>query len=58
MTIVIDKNTTPSELEKQLNALKPTKTLNARKHLGKVKWEEDALAYQLRKRQEWDENSR
>jgi hypothetical protein len=35
-----------------------SKKLDARKHLGKVKWGEDAIEYQQSQRQQWDEGSR
>ena len=33
--------------------INPVKVIQAKKHLGKVAWGEDALAYQKRKRNEW-----
>lgn len=44
----------PEEVEKKLRTRKKTKVLRAKDHLGKVKWNEDPLAYQIRKRNEWD----
>ena len=45
---------TPRLLTKALSALKPGKIFDAKKHLNKVKWEEDPLEYQKRMRNEWD----
>jgi len=36
---------------------KHTKKLNAKRHLGKVKWNEDPLEYQKRVRNEWDSHN-
>jgi len=33
---------------------KHSKKFDAKRHLGKVKWNEDALSYQKRIRGEWD----
>ncbi len=54
MTITVKKHTTPKQLNEGLANRKSTKVIRAKKHLGKVKWGEDALAYQKRKRNEWD----
>jgi hypothetical protein len=54
MTIILKSRTTPKEVDKKLRSRKPTKVINAKKHLGKVSWGEDALTYQQRKRNEWD----
>ena len=53
MIIQLDRNVTPQQVEKKLHRRKPTKVIRAKKHLGKVKWGEDALTYQKRKRNEW-----
>jgi hypothetical protein len=45
---------TPAQIEKKLQSSKLTKVIHAKKHLGKVKWNEDPLAYQKKKRSEWD----
>ena len=39
-------------LNEILRKIKHTKKLNAKRHLGKVKWAEDALEYQKRLRDE------
>lgn len=54
MTIHLKSTTTPKAVEKKLRGRKATKVIDAKKHLGKVKWGEDALTYQKRKRNEWD----
>ena len=54
MVISINKSVTTEQVDEQLLTLKPKKVLHVAKHLGKVKWEEDALAYQKRKRDEWN----
>jgi len=42
------------ELNEALKKIKRTKKLDAKRHLGKVKWGEDALEYQKRLRDGWD----
>jgi len=44
----------PKKLSEALRNIKPTKTFSAKKHLGKVKWNEDAVEYQKRLRDEKD----
>jgi hypothetical protein len=41
-------------LDNALKKIKPAKAFKAFKHLGKVKWNEDALEYQKRLRNEWN----
>ncbi len=40
------------EFDAALRKIKPTKVLLANRHLGKVKWNEDALTFQKRMRDE------
>jgi len=54
MVIKLKKNTTSKQLNEKLLNRKPAKVIQAKKHLGKVNWGEDPLAYQKRKRNEWD----
>lgn len=53
MVITVNNNITPEQVEKELRNRKPTKVIRTKKHLGKVKWGQDALAYQKKKRNEW-----
>ncbi|WP_352422054.1 hypothetical protein [Proteiniphilum sp.] len=54
MIITIDKSMKRQEIEKLLQHMKPRKLFLANRFVGKVKWNEDALAYQKRLRNEWD----
>ncbi len=54
MVIMVKKGMNKERLNKALRKLKNTKKFNAKRHLGKVKWKEDALTYQKRLRDEWD----
>ncbi len=54
MTITIKKKAGKEKLNEALKKLKHSKKLNAKRHLGKVKWNEDALEYQKKVRNEWD----
>jgi hypothetical protein len=54
MTNEIKKIGSAKSLAVALNNVKPVKRLNAKKHLGKVKWNEDPLEYQKRIRDEWN----
>jgi hypothetical protein len=53
MIIKVKKTTKSTQVNELLLNRKPTKVIQAKKHLGKVKWGEDPLAYQKRKRNEW-----
>jgi hypothetical protein len=56
MTIIIDKNTTKKEFEKQLNVLQKTKKskgVDLTRHLGVIKLANDALLIQKEIRSEW-----
>lgn len=54
MVITIEKSMNSKDIEKLLQNLKPRKLFRAHSFLGKVKWNEDALAYQKRIRNDWD----
>ncbi|MBX2895781.1 MAG: hypothetical protein KF763_10085 [Cyclobacteriaceae bacterium] len=54
MVIKLKKGLSPKQLNEKLLNRKPAKVIQAKKHLGKVKWGEDALTYQKPKRNEWD----
>jgi|LSQX01.1.fsa_nt_gb hypothetical protein len=54
MIITIDKSMKSQDIEKLLQHLKPHKLFPAKRFVGKLKWGEDALAYQKRIRDEWD----
>ena len=54
MTVTIKKGAGKQKLNEILSKIKHTKKLDAKQHLGKVKWEEDAVAYQRKLRDEWD----
>ena len=54
MVITIEKSMKSKDIEKLLQNLKPRKLFHAQRFLGKVKWNEDALAYQKRIRNDWD----
>lgn len=54
MVLTVKKGMSKEKLNDVLRKLKLTKKLDAKRHLGKVKWDEDALAYQKKLRDEWD----
>ena len=54
MVITIKKDTNIKEVDKILSNLQPRKIFKSKNFLGKIKWEEDALEYQKRLRNEWD----
>lgn len=54
MIIAIKKRMGKTRFNELLRKFKRSKKLDARRHLGKVKWNEDALRYQKRIRGEWD----
>ncbi|MCL2131203.1 MAG: hypothetical protein FWH36_01920 [Lentimicrobiaceae bacterium] len=55
MLITINKETDFQEIDKILLGLKGTrKVFCSEKFLGKIKWEEDALEYQKKIRDEWN----
>lgn len=53
MTLEVKKIRTAKTLSEALNKVKPVKRFDAQRHVGKVNWEEDALEYQKRIRDEW-----
>lgn len=53
MTLKVKKIHSAKILTDALNKVKPVKRFNAKRHLGKVKWDEDPLEYQKRLRDEW-----
>jgi hypothetical protein len=54
MVLTVKKGMSKEKLNEVLRKLKLTKKLDAKRYLGKVNWDEDALAYQKRLRDEWD----
>ncbi len=54
MTIKIKRIRSAKTLTDALNKVKPVKSFNAQRHLGKIDWGEDPLEYQKRIRNEWD----
>ena len=54
MVLIIKKGMEKKELDEALRKIKHSRKFNASLHLGKVKWGEDALAYQKRLRNDWD----
>jgi len=54
MTIKIKKIGSAKSLAVALNKVKPVKRFDAKKYLGKVKWNEDPLEFQKRMRDEWN----
>ena len=54
MVLTIKKGMEKKNLNDALRKIKPVKKLNAKLHLGKVKWNEDGTAFQKRLRDEWD----
>lgn len=54
MLVEITKKTGLAKINEALKKLKPNKQFNAKKHCGKVKWEDDGVNYQKKMRDEWD----
>lgn len=54
MVLAVKKGMARKELNEALKKFKRIKKLDSKRHLGKVKWGEDALAYQKRLRDEWN----
>lgn len=52
MVITITDDMTKEEFQKKLAEMKPTKIFDSTKYCGKVKWNEDPVAYQRRLRDE------
>jgi len=53
MLITIKKDTNHQEIDEIILSLKPRKQFSSKQFLGKIKWGEDALAYQKKIRDEW-----
>jgi hypothetical protein len=54
MIVTIKKGMERKKLNEALRKIKHSKKFDAKRHLGKVNWGEDALDYQKRIRDEWD----
>jgi hypothetical protein len=54
MVLTLKKGMDKNKFNEELKKLKQTKKLDAKRYLGKVKWNEDALEYQKKLRNEWD----
>ncbi len=54
MVMVINKKTSKRSLEKFLKARSKSKTFDAKKHFGAIRFSEDALTIQKRLRNEWE----
>jgi len=54
MVLTVKKGMNKKKLDEVLRNLKQTKQLDAKRHLGKVKWDEDGLSYQKKIRDEWN----
>ena len=54
MLITVNKDASSQEIDKMLLSMKPQKLFQSKMFLGKIKWDEDALEYQKRIRNEWD----
>lgn len=52
MTIKLDKKTTKAEIVQLIQQMKSTKKLDVSKYAGKLKWGQDAVAYQRELRDE------
>jgi hypothetical protein len=54
MILSLKKGINKKKINELLKNLVHIKKLDAKRHLGKVKWNEDALLFQKRLRDEWD----
>ncbi len=54
MTVIVKKGIGKKKLNEVLKKIVRKKKLYASRHIGKVVWNEDALEYQKRIRDEWD----
>ncbi len=54
MVVIVKKGMGKKKFNEALLKIKHTKKLDAKRHLGKVNWGEDALKYQKKLRDEWD----
>ena len=53
MDITSEHKMDSKNIKDDLKKLKPSKVLDAKQHKGKVKWGEDAVSWQKKKRDEW-----
>lgn len=54
MTVLVKKGSGKKKLNEILRKMKYKKKMDAKRHLGKVKWNKNALEYQKSLRDEWD----
>lgn len=54
MVVVVKKGLGKKKLDEALQKIKYIKKFNSKRHLGKVKWDMDALEFQKKIRNEWD----
>ncbi len=54
MTTIIKKGSGKKKLNEVLLKIKKKKSFNAKQYLGKIRWNEDALEYQKRVRNDWN----
>ena len=54
MTIILKKGTISKDLDKTIEKTTPQKKLNAKKYLGSIKLNKDALEIQKEMRNEWN----
>lgn len=54
MKIEITSDMSNEDIKDKMAKLKPKKVFDADKYLGKVKWDQDPLAYQKNVRNEWN----
>lgn len=57
MLIKPGKKIDKKKIDETLKQISKKKAFDAKSHKNKVKWGEDALEYQKRVRDEWDEHS-
>jgi hypothetical protein len=53
MVVTIEKEYDKKKINELMKQFKPSKVFDAKKFAGKIKWDEDPLAYQKRIRNEW-----
>ncbi len=54
MILTIKTGMAQKNMNEVLKKIKPVKKFDAQKHLGKMKWNSDGLAFQKQLRHEWD----
>jgi len=54
MVLSLKKGIEKKKLNDALRKIKRSKKFDSKRHLGRVKWGEDALKFQKRLRDEWD----